>query len=65
MSTKGALSGRGLCALAKASTTRSRISAAAFLVKVMAKICSGASTCESKAKNRCESSDVFPEPAGA
>ena len=47
------------------SSTRSRISAAALRVKVMATISSGSFTVPSIARKRWTSSVVFPDPAGA
>src|SRR5229473_2864174 len=47
------------------SSTRLRISAAAFLVKVMARTSSGFLTTSSSFRKRRTSSSVFPEPAGA
>ena len=44
--------------------TRSRISDAAFLVKVIATISSGSSTLANNARN-LSTSEVFPDPAGA
>ena len=56
-----------ICAAASRSafSTRSRISAVAARVKVMAKICSGSSTSASSFSSRRVSSSVLPEPAGA
>ena len=52
-------------ALGNFSSTRFRISAAAFLVKVIARTSSGLFVCCSSFKNRLTSSVVFPDPAGA
>ena len=60
--------GRGArqrCRLPVRSSTRSRISAAALRVKVMASTCSGSSTAASACRKRCASTVVLPEPAGA
>ncbi len=52
-------------AFCKAFSTRSRISAVAFSVKVMARISSGSSTSASSLSSRRVNSSVLPEPAGA
>ena len=45
--------------------TRARSSPAAFRVKVRASISSGVSTRARRVRNRANSTEVLPEPAGA